>query len=45
MTWISPKDYDWQNASDTQIAMMARNGLPEAVAEYERRKALREESS
>ena len=42
MTWIDPAKYDWEHASDTQVIMMAKNGLPEAVAEFERRKAARQ---
>jgi hypothetical protein len=38
VTWIDPAKYDWKGASDTQVIMMAKYGVPEAVSELERRR-------
>ena len=34
---IEPADYDWQAASDLQVMIAARDGIPEAIAELQRR--------
>jgi hypothetical protein len=34
---IDPSDYDWEAATDLQVVMCARDGIPQAIAELERR--------